>query len=291
MRIISALAIAAAAGAGVFLFITRPTNLPADALDGLTADATRGETAFYAAGCASCHIAPGDESEGPAVLSGGQSFPSDFGEFLAPNISPDPSHGIGGWNAMDLANAMIHGVSPNGQHYYPAFPYATYTRVNLQDVVDLKAYLDTLPASDTPSQPHNVSFPFNIRRSVGGWKWLFMDDAWIMPANTPELERGRYLVEAMGHCGECHTPRNALGAMDTAQWLGGAPDPSGRGTIPDITPDKLTWSEGDLNYYFETGFTPDYDSVGGHMAHVVENLSRLAPEDRAAITTYLKALP
>lgn len=290
-RFLLFLCLLAAFGLGVFLWITRANTLPSDALAGLTADVTRGETVFHAAGCASCHTAPNAESTEAPLLVGGQRFPSDFGTFLAPNISSDPTHGIGDWSALDLANAMLRGVSPDGSHYFPAFPYASYIHMEPQDVVDLHAFLATLPASDTPSQPHEVGFPFNIRRSVGGWKWLYLDDSWVMPAGTAELERGRYLVEAMGHCGECHTPRGPLGAMDRSAWLTGAPDPSGKGNIPDITPASLTWSDTDITYYFETGFTPDFDSAGGHMAHVVENLSKLTPEDREAVTAYLKALP
>ena len=266
-------------------------NLLAQQIRGLTADAARGETVFHAAGCASCHTAPGAEATDAPVLAGGQKFPSDFGTFVAPNISSDVTHGIGAWTSLDLANAVLRGVSPGDQHYYPAFPYASYIRMQPQDVVDLHAFLATLPASDTPSQPHEVGFPFNIRRSVGGWKWLFLDDSWVRPADTEQLERGRYLVEALGHCGECHTPRNALGAMDRNAWLSGAPDPSGKGKTPDLTPASLTWSDTDITYYFETGFTPDFDSAGGHMAHVIENLSKLTAEDREAVTAYLKALP
>ncbi|TCL09312.1 mono/diheme cytochrome c family protein [Shimia isoporae] len=290
-RFLLSLCALAILGIGIALWITRANTLPSDALAGLTADETRGETVFHAAGCASCHTAPGAESADAPVLSGGQRFASDFGTFLAPNISSDTTHGIGDWTALELANAVMRGVSPAGQHYYPAFPYTSYVRMQPQDLVDLHAFLATLPASDVPSQPHEVAFPLNIRRSVGGWKWLYMDDSWIMPADTPQLERGRYLVEAMGHCGECHTPRNSLGALDRSAWLSGAPDPSGRGNIPDITPASLTWSDNDITYYFETGFTPDFDSAGGHMAHVIENLSQLTAEDRQSITAYLKALP
>lgn len=289
-RLIRYVVFLAIVGIGVFWLVTRPETLPGDALDGLAADSGRGEQVFHAAGCASCHSAPGAEEEAVLVLSGGQSFPSPFGSFTAPNISSDPIHGIGGWSAMDLANAMKHGVSPDGQHYYPAFPYTSYARASLQDIVDLHAYLATLPASEIASQPHDVGFPFNIRRSLGGWKMLFADSTWVTDAPSPELERGRYLVEALGHCGECHTARNVLGGTDRSQWLAGAPDPSGKGNIPNIRPPLFDWVQADIIYYFESGFTPDFDSVGGHMAHVVENLSKLKPEDRAAIASYLLAL-
>lgn len=280
------------AGFLVFWRISAPTTLPPDALDGMTADVAHGAQVFDAAGCASCHTAPKAETSARPQLSGGQRFASPFGTFLAPNISPDPTHGIGSWSTIDLANAMTQGVSPQGAHYYPAFPYTTYARANLQDIVDLKAFLDTLPADATPSLPHEIGFPFNIRRSLGGWKWLFADSSWVMSdVPTPELTRGRYLVEALGHCGECHTPRNALGATNRTQWLTGAPNPTGKGKIPGITASQLDWSTQDLAFYFETGFTPEYDNAGGHMALVIENLAKLSAEDRLAIVAYLKALP
>jgi mono/diheme cytochrome c family protein len=159
-------------------------------------------------------------------------------------------------------------------------------------MLDLVAYLRTLPADATPSGAHELGFPFNIRRAVGGWKLLFASDQWVLAdAPTPQVERGRYLVEALGHCAECHTPRNALGGLNRSDWLAGGPNPDGEGTIPNITPGKLTWTENDIAYYLETGFTPDFDSVGGSMAHVVRNTARLTPEDRLAIAAYLKAVP
>lgn len=272
--------------------LTRPVTLPDTALAGLDPDVRRGEQVFWAGGCASCHTAPGAAPSDRPVLAGGQAFPSDFGTFYAPNISPDPVHGIGGWSALDLANAMQRGVSPAGAHYYPAFPYTAYRHTTAQDVVDLAAYMTTLPAAATPSLPHDIGFPFNIRRSIGGWKLLFVRDGYVLTtASSPDIERGRYLVEGLGHCAECHTPRNALGALDTSRWLEGAPNPSGPGRIPAIDPTSLTWSEKDIAYYLETGFTPEFDSAGGHMARVVGNFARLPASDRAAVAAYLKALP
>lgn len=292
-RFIGWLVILAGVGLAVFWFVTRPDRLPSDALAGLSAgDATRGEAVFWAAGCASCHSAPGAEGEAKLLLSGGQKFPSDFGTFLAPNISPDPVQGIGGWGLEDFANAVTRGVSPGGSHYYPAFPYVSYANAELQDIADLKAFMETLPQSDVASLPHEVGFPFNIRRSLGGWKFLFGGKGWVMQeAETPTLQRGRYLVEALGHCGECHTPRNALGGMDRSRWLAGAPIPgSERGRTPNINPAGLDWVESDIAYYLETGFTPDFDSAGGHMAPVVENFGKLTAQDREAVAAYLKAV-
>lgn len=259
---------------------------------GLMGDADAGARIFWASGCASCHAALGAEGDDRRVLAGGQRFPSDFGTFVAPNISTDPEHGIGGWTLPQFADAVLRGVSPDGAHYYPAFPYTSYGRMRLQDVADLKAFMDTLPADATPSQPHDIGFPFNIRRGLAVWKWLNLSDDWVV-AEVPEgpATDGRYLSEALGHCGECHTPRTALGGLDTAQWLAGAPNPTGEGRIPDITPAALDWSEADIAYYLKTGFTPEFDSVGGHMAAVVKNLAQLDDADRRAIAAYLKVVP
>ncbi len=255
-------------------------------------DATRGERVFTAGGCASCHAAPGAEGTQKIVLTGGRAFASDFGTFYAPNISFGAnSAGIAEWSVLNLADALRQGVSPDGQHYYPAFPYTSYRNMTDQDVADLYAYLQTLPASDAPNRPHDVGFPFNIRRSLGGWKLLFFREGWVAGADTPELERGRYLVEALGHCAECHTPRNALGGLDIGNWMAGAKNPAGNGAIPALTPDRLGWTADDVAYFLETGFTPDFDAVGGEMADVVENTAALTDEDRAAIAAYLLALP
>ncbi|MGR3378755.1 c-type cytochrome [Salipiger abyssi] len=291
-RLIGGLVLAGLAAAGAGWLLTAPDRLPEGSFAGVEGDAERGALVFTAAGCASCHHAPEAEGEARLVLAGGQRFASDFGTFLAPNISPDPEQGIGGWSQEEFANAVMRGVSPGGAHLYPAFPYTAYARMDDRDLVDLWAYMQTLPASDTPSQPHELGFPFNIRRGLGLWKLLYFDDGWVMDdAEGQELVRGRYLVEALAHCAECHTPRDALGGLDTGRWLTGAPNPNGRGTIPGLTPDHLSWEASDIAYYLETGFTPEFDSVGGHMVEVVENFASLAPEDRAAVAAYLKALP
>ena len=289
MRVIVGLAALAVSGVGAGWIVTAPDPLTADTFAGLTGDATRGAQVFAAAGCGSCHMAPDAQGEAKRVLAGGQAFASDFGTFFAPNISPDPIHGIGEWSVQDLGNALMRGVSPEGAHYYPALPYAAYDRMEPQDVADLHAHLMTLPPDATPSQAHDLGFPFNIRRGLGLWKALFLPEGWAVEGDLTEVEaRGRYISEALAHCGECHTPRNALGGLDMARWLGGAPNPSGQGRIPNITPAALDWAEGDIVAYLTTGFTPDYDSAGGHMAHVVENMATLPESDRAAVAAYLK---
>lgn len=279
-------------GVGAGWWLTAPKRLPEDAMAGLTGDAAQGERIFYAGGCASCHAAPDAADDAMLVLAGGRSLSSDFGTFYAPNISPDARHGIGDWTALDLANAMKEGVSPAGQHLYPAFPYTTYSHASLQDIADLFAFLQTLPADATPNRAHDIGFPFNLRPALGVWKLLFLNDDWVLDAApTEQLERGRYLVEALGHCAECHTPRNAIGGLDTTRWLGGAANPSGQGNIPNITSGALKWSEAEIAEYLTSGFTPDFDVVGGEMADVVSNISHLSDADRAAIAAYVKAVP
>ncbi len=285
---IAGVAVAAAIGWGV----TRPAPLPDNVAPGHEAQAEAGALVFFAAGCASCHTAPGNKADGPAILAGGQAFASDFGTFYAPNISPHPDQGIGGWTLPEFARAVRRGVSPEGQHYYPAFPYTAYQHMTDTDVADLFAYMQTLPASDTASSAHDVGFPFSLRRGLGAWKLLFDDGDYLVAGDLSAIEeRGRYLAEGLGHCAECHTPRNALGGLDRSLWFAGAPNPSGQGKIPNITPAALDWSDGDLMAYFATGLTPEYDSAGGQMAKVVENLAKLPQEDRAALVAYLRLVP
>ena len=278
-------------GAVGFWWLTAPPALLEVYGQGHDADVTKGAQIFTAAGCASCHAAPKAEDADKLVLAGGHAFASDFGTFFAPNISPGPQ-GIGGWSLAEFARAVTKGVSPEGQHYYPAFPFTSYQHMDETDVADLFAYMQTLPVSDTATKPHDVGFPFNVRRGLGLWKLLFLNESYVLTeAASPETERGRYLVEALAHCGECHTPRNGLGGLNRAAWLSGASNPSGKGKIPNITTGGLDWSTDDLVYYFESGLTPDYDSVGGSMAAVVSNLAQLPESDRAAIAAYLKAVP
>lgn len=301
------LLLVAAAAAATLWTLTAPTTLPATALDGLgEPDIENGRLIFAAGGCASCHVAQGQTSSagedgdgqaqegGPPVLAGGHAIESDFGTFHAPNISPGPA-GIGGWTFEQFANAMLEGVSPRGTHYYPAFPYGSYTLMDSGDVNDLWGYLRTLPASDNEPPPHEIDFPFNIARGVGLWKYLYMPEDYRVPLGPedPAVARGQYLVEAVAHCGECHTPRTFLGGLRADAWLSGAPDPDGEGRIPDISPGGTIddWSVSDLTYYFESGFTPDFDSVGGSMAAVQRGLAELPDSDREAIAAYLKALP
>lgn len=296
-RLLLAALVLAVAGLGLFWVLTRPVALTGADLPQHTADLANGQRMFWAGGCASCHAAKGAKGDDKLRLGGGQAFETPFGTFLAPNISPDEANGIGRWSALDLVNAMKKGVSPDGRHYYPAFPYASYARMKTEDVIDLAAFLKTLPKVAEASRPHQVGFPFNIRRGLGVWKLLFVDTAPVvaLPAGAdPQLRLGQYLVEGPGHCGECHSPRNPIGGIDKSRWLAGAPALEGEGRVPNITPDAGGiggWSAKDIAYYLESGFTPEYDSVGGPMVSVVDNMAKLAPADREAMAAYLKAIP
>ncbi|WP_339848583.1 cytochrome c [uncultured Nisaea sp.] len=285
--------VVAVVGAAAGWFLTEPGTESEGALPNVAGDAERGRAIFTIGGCVSCHAAPDAKGEQKLVLTGGRSFVTEFGTFYAPNISPDPEAGIGTWRAVDFVNAMKHGVSPDGRHYYPAFPYTSYARIKIEDLLDLWAYMKSLPASPQANTPHAVGFPFSIRRGLGLWKRLYLDPAPVMQVGA-DLERGRYLVEGPGHCGECHTPRSAIGGPDLSRWLSGAPNPDGEGTIPNLTPaggDIGSWSEADIAEYLKSGFTPDFDTAGGSMAEVVENTGLLSDEDRRAIARYLKAIP
>ena len=298
-RITVALVLVTAALAATLWAVAAPANLPTTAFEALgEPDVAEGEMIFHAAGCLSCHRAvegaAGEEENAAPLLAGGRVLESDFGTFRVPNITPGPA-GIGDWSFEDFANAMLRGLAPNGSHYYPAFPYASYAFMDIGDVNDLWGYMQTLPESDNEVSDHEVFFPFNINRAIGLWKYLYMPEEPYVPIDPTdtELRRGQYLVEALGHCGECHTPRDALGGLEADRWLAGAPDPSGEGSIPNITPggDVGEWSAEDLAYFFEAGFTPEFDTVGGEMVAVQRELAKLTDEDRAAIAAYLKAVP
>lgn len=280
-----------------FWFVTAPQTVDASVIAGLPeGDAERGERIFWAGGCTSCHAAPKAEGEDRLRLGGGMELATEFGTFVAPNISQDATDGIGNWSAGDLVNAMMKGVSPDGRHYFPAFPYTSYARMKPADIADLHAFLKTLPAVPGAAPGHRLSFPFNIRRGVGAWKLLYMRDEPVVAVDetNEQLVLGRYLVEGPGHCGECHTPRLFSGGPKLDRWLSGARAAEGDGVVPNITPAEQGlggWSAGDIANYLETGFTPDFDSVGGAMVEVQKNMALLPAADREAIAAYLKAIP
>ena len=271
-RIVLIIVVLAVVAGGAFFAVTVPRTLDASDLPERVPDLDNGRTMFWAGGCASCHAAPGAKDEARLRLGGGVELDTPFGVFRAPNISPHPEDGIGAWSTLDFANAMVRGVAPDARHYYPAFPYPNYQRMPLEDVIDLKAFLDTLPAVTGRASDHALGFPFNIRRGLGLWKLRYLDGATFTPdpsAPAP-VERGRYLVEGPGHCGACHTPRDAFGGELAGRHLAGAKllENSGEddASSPNITPhaDGLGgWSENDIAYSLKSGFTPEFDSFGG----------------------------
>ena len=296
-KLLGGMVVLGAVGAGAFLFLTAPERLPAETWAAAgDPDLANGERIFHAGGCSSCHAAPGAPDDRKLVLAGGLALKSPFGTFHAPNISPDETAGIGAWTLAEFGDAMKRGTGRSGEHLYPSFPYASYARMTVKDVNDLYAFLKTLPKSANVPPGHDLPFPFNIRLALGGWKFLYLNEApRVELASADEtVKHGQYLVEGPGHCGECHTPRDMLGGLKTDRWLAGGPNPEGEGRIPDITPVEGgfgNWSAGDIVSYLETGFTPEFDSVGGAMVSVQKNIAQLPKEDREAIATYLKAIP
>ena len=265
----------------VYTLITQPKKLTPIDLSLLKANLDNGKKVFLASGCNSCHIREGSDNK--YLLTGGQKFLTNFGTFIAPNISNSKEHGIGSWDFSDFYNSIKFGQSPLGEHYFPAFPYNSYQHMDDKDIYDLWTYWKTLPSDETPSQVHDLVFPFNIRRNIGIWKILFMKDKYF----DQTIDRSTYLVEALGHCAECHTPRNYLGGLKKSVWMKGGINPSGKGKIPSIHPEDLKWTKEEIMEYLSSGFTPDYDMVGGKMASVVENISQLSDLDRELIADYL----
>lgn len=288
---LAVLAIALVVGIALW-FLTAPATVASGALPARSPDLANGKTAFDAGGCASCHATPNQDDR--TRLGGGLAMPSPFGTFHVPNISPDPKDGIGRWSEADFVTAVMKGTSPDGAHLYPAFPYPSYAHARLDDVRDLFGYIKTLPAVAGQAPAHELPFPFSIRRAAGLWKLLFFDDKPFTPdpAQTAQWNRGAYLVNGLGHCTECHSPRNALGGIVASQRFAGGPDPEGKGWVPNITQKGLKgWSERDIADFLGSGMTPEGDSAGGSMARVIRNTSQLSAEDRNAMAVYVKSLP
>jgi mono/diheme cytochrome c family protein len=279
---------------GIAWYLTTPRALfaqddPKFATEG---DATHGREVFLAGDCASCHASPGQPDR--LLLGGGLALSSPFGTFRPPNISPDRSDGIGAWSAADFANALLAGVSPRREHYYPAFPYTSYTGMTLSDVRDLYSYLKTLRPVSGRAPPHHPSVLFAIRRSVGFWKLLFFAPRATRVALTGDSvhDRGGYLVETLSHCAECHSTRNMFGAIKPATRFAGGVDPQGTGYVPNITAAGIgDWSEADIVRMLKTAETPSHGRVGSSMSDVVTNASMLPENDRIAIARYIKGLP
>ncbi|MGO9630050.1 MAG: c-type cytochrome [Xanthobacteraceae bacterium] len=284
-------------------FLTIPAIVPAAALPPYAPNLANGRTMFEIGGCASCHATPAEDPEKVerTRLGGGLPLKSPFGTFYVPNISSDPVDGIGAWSEADFVTVVWKGTSRRGRHLFPAFPYTSYQHMQLADVRDLFAYLKTLPAVAGRVRRHDLGFPFNIRRLVGFWKLLFFHGGPFTPdpAQSAQWNRGAYLVNGPGHCAECHSPRNALGAIIESERFAGGPSTDGKGFVPNITPaglqhwgdDNTAWSQKDIASFLADGMNPAGDYAGGGMAEVIRNTASLSAADREAIAAYIAALP
>lgn len=262
----------------------------------------RGEYIFTAAGCYGCHT--NVKGKG-APLAGGRRLKTPFGDFLGPNITPDPVHGIGGWTLEDFTRALREGMSPASDPYYPAFPYTSFSRMAEADLADLWAYMKTIEPADTANQAHALDFPFGWRWLTGFWRMLYFSPGDFQAGDPPDAlageereswKRGAYLVRVLGHCGECHTPRGWLGASNNSLFLAGSTEGAEGAPVPNITTDDTTgigsWSLADIEGYLEIGMDPDGDFAGGAMGEVIENTTgKLTSQDRRAIALFLKSLP
>ncbi|MBI3779091.1 MAG: cytochrome c [Gammaproteobacteria bacterium] len=254
-----------------------------------------GEYLFRAAGCATCHT---DEKNHGVPLAGGRALKTSFGTFYTPNITPDPDTGIGRWSEADFIRALREGISPAGEHYYPAFPYTSYTRLTDTDQHAIWVYLSSRKPVQQANKPHELPWYLRSRASLGIWKKMFLSTGAFQsqPDRSAAWNRGAYLVNAVAHCCECHTPRNFLGGFKESRQFAGNSEGVEGTAVSNITPDKKTgigkWSETDLVEYLETGATPDGDYAGDIMAEVIDNsLAQLTKEDRRAIAAYVMSLP
>lgn len=257
-----------------------------------------GKRVFYATGGCTCHTNYPGEGEDAPELAGGRGLETPFGIFFSTNITPDTETGIGKWSDADFIRAMREGLSPKGEHYFPVFPYSAFAGLLDQDLVDLKSYLDSLPPVTRINRAPDAPFPFTWRATISGWKWMNFE----MPSRetsrekSAEWNRGRYLVDAAAHCGECHTPRTLTGGLDASLHLAGSQDgPEGQ-LAPNITPHETTgigrWSRPDLVWYLETGLKPDGDDTQGLMSEVIEHgYANLPASDLEAMAVYLRTVP
>jgi mono/diheme cytochrome c family protein len=254
-------------------------------------DAKKGEYLAKAGGCVGCHT---EDTKGAVPFAGGRALKTPFGTFYGPNITPDPQAGIGRWTEADFIRAMRHGVRPDGANFFPAFPYPSFTMIGDADLRDLWAYLRSLRPDPRPSREHDLGFFFRWRFAVTIWKWLFFSAGPLAPvAGASEaVNRGAYLVKALGHCGECHTPRNFLGGPKKDRFLAGGKDPEDK-KVPNLTPTRLKkWGDGELKEFLASGITADGDVPAEAMAEVIRNTTgQLTQQDLSALIAYLRTLP
>jgi mono/diheme cytochrome c family protein len=279
----------AVVGIGTAIYFFRPVEGPARDLT-LTGDAARGQYLMRLGGCVACHT---NNGAGGAQLAGGVGLETAFGTFVPPNITSDPNVGIGSWTLAQFSEAMSNGMGPQG-HLYPAFPYENYTLMSDQEIVDLYAALMASEPVATPAAQSTIPFPFNIRLLMAGWKNLFFSPRRFEPEADRDAvyNRGKYLALGPSHCVSCHSPRNALGAVEWDQAFAGSPGGTG-GRAPALTRAALLDEGYDLETLAQTlkdGFTPGFDVLGGPMGEVIaDSTSFWTDEDRAAVATYLLA--
>ena len=255
----------------------------------------QGEYVLRVSGCSGCHTS---EEKGAPALAGGRELETPFGVFFGPNITSHPGRGIGGWRLEDLTRALRHGESAQGRHLYPVFPYTSYAGMRDEDIRALKAYLESVPASDRANRPHELRWYLRYRALMYLWKLLFHSAEAFEPRpdQSAAWNRGAYLVNVLGHCGECHTRRNLFGALDRSRHLAGNPAGPDGEAVPNITSHRDDgigdWSSGEIREYFRSGLLPDGDVAGGLMAEVIdESTSHLSDEDMDAMVIYLRTVP
>lgn len=278
----------------LLLWCTSPALIAA-----VNADAARiryGEYLFTAAGCVGCHT---QDTRGAAPLAGGRRFETAFGAFYSPNITPDPTYGIGGWSDADFIRALREGVGPDGRHYYPAFPYTSYTRLTDDDMRAIKSYLFTaITPVAQPNRSHQLVWYARFRPLMTLWKLRYFSPGAYSarPDRSARWNRGAYLATAVAHCGECHTARDRFGGFRADLYFAGNREGPEGSAVPNITPDEKTgigrWRESELIDYLETGMDPNGDFAGDLMTEVIDNgLAYLTRTDRAAIAHYVLSLP
>ena len=278
---------------GLFAAVALLVALAAPTRAALEGVAERGAYIFAAADCAGCHT---DVKNHGQPLGGGRALATPFGTFYGPNISPDRTNGIGGWSEEQFHRALREGIAPGRTHLFPVFPFTSFTGMSDQDIADLYAYLKTQSPAPQPNKPHDVGPPFGWRFTLVFWRLLFFEEGPLKPdpAHDATWNRGNYLANAVTHCGECHTPRNFLGALKTSQAYAGNPDGPDGQKAPNITPDPEKgigkWSLEDIETLLSTGQKPDFDYVGSGMGEVIKGTSTLTDADRHAIAVYLKSL-
>jgi mono/diheme cytochrome c family protein len=294
---VAALVTVLVAGAAAFWALTRPSPLPAGAIPAHAADLRNGEALFHGGSCLACHLAPdGGPGAERGLPTGGTPLRTPVGVFYPQNLTPDPETGIGRWTEADFVNAMTRGISPRGTHYFPAFPYLSYRAMTTGDLLDLRAYLMSLPPVRSSARPADVPLLPLARRGVGLWKLVALRrPPWSPgPGHSPSWTRGAYLANGPGHCGECHTPRNLLMIPDETRHFAGGPHPAGEGKVPSLRgllARKRYKDADDLVLALQNGETLGYEHLSsGGMARIQESLARLPEADLRAMAEYLLSL-